>query len=294
VSDQQASTAGIIEQHITIVGAGLMGGSLALALRPHVRRLTLVDTDLATLAAAGATADVATSDLLTGVQHADLVVLATPVRTIMAVLAELPRLRPDGCLVLDLGSTKSDICAAMERLPREFQALGGHPMCGKEMSGFAAAATDLFQGAPFLLCRHGRSGPAVEAVVGEIVRRIGANPFFLSPQQHDDWIAAISHLPYLLAANLVRVLAAENDDRIWQVSGPGFQGASRLAGSDPQMMLDILLTNREAVLERLSAFQQGVSSIIQLLRARDEEALSRWLADAQRDYQGYRERRPGA
>ena len=154
-------------ERICVVGLGLMGGSLALALRLAGRlaipqrpfHLTIVDNNPKTLNAALRLADVATDDLAAGVQQADLVVLATPVRTIVNVLNQLPKLRPDGCLVLDLGSSKADICRAMDSLPDAFQAIGGHPMCGREVAGFGAATPDLFRQQTFILCPTQRTTP---------------------------------------------------------------------------------------------------------------------------------------
>src|SRR5690606_19870060 len=136
---------------VTIVGCGLMGGSLALALRPHLHHLTLVDNNPANLTAAAPLADVVTSDFAAGVQDAELVILATPVRVILSLLEQLPQARPQGCFVLDLGSTKQAIGAALDTLPEPFQAIGGHPMCGKTQTGFAAATPDLYRGRTFVL-----------------------------------------------------------------------------------------------------------------------------------------------
>ncbi|MDT8306901.1 MAG: prephenate dehydrogenase/arogenate dehydrogenase family protein, partial [Anaerolineae bacterium] len=131
---------------VAIVGLGLMGGSLALALRPHGVRLVAVEPDEATrrLALEQAVVDRATDVLADGLAGADLVVLAAPVRAILNLLAALPGACPAGCTVLDLGSTKSAVVAAMDRLPPSFAAVGGHPMCGKETAGFAAADQNLY------------------------------------------------------------------------------------------------------------------------------------------------------
>jgi prephenate dehydrogenase len=152
----------MIHARITIVGLGLMGGSLALALRlaqrmphePGALHLTVVERDAATRQAAAWLADELTADFAAGVRNADLVVLATPVRSIIGLLGELAAVRPEGCMVLDLGSTKADICRAMAELPEGFQAIGGHPMCGKETAGFGSATPDLYRGKTFILCRH--------------------------------------------------------------------------------------------------------------------------------------------
>lgn len=284
-------------KRICVVGLGLIGGSFALALRlaqrtattPLPLHLTIVDTNPETRAAAERLADVVTADLDTAVAKADLVVLATPVRVILRCLAQLPALRSDGCLVLDLGSSKVDICAAMDALPEPFQAIGGHPMAGKEVAGFGAATPDLFRGQTFILCRTQRTTDLAQAVALELIAHLGANPLLLPPALHDQMVAAISHLPYMAAAVLMRTAAALDDARLWPVSASGFRDTARLAGTDPQMMLDILLTNREAVLAQLAAYQERLTAVTRLLQNEDEAALHQWLAETQIAYQTYRE-----
>lgn len=278
---------------ITIAGLGLMGGSLAMALRPYALHLTAVDADPATRQAALAQklVDAATNSLAEGVGAADLLILATPARTILTQLAELPNLWPDGCLLLDLGSTKQAICQAMSALPVPFQAIGGHPMCGRETAGLAAASADLYHNKTFILCRTARTTPAVEKVALELVATIGALPLWLDAAEHDQMVAAVSHLPHLVSAALMQQAAAlaRIDERIWQVSASGFRDTSRLSGSSPAVMLDILLTNRAAVLNLLEQYQQQLATIAALLQAGDETAVRDWLETAQTDYNHYRQ-----
>jgi prephenate dehydrogenase len=279
------------EHAITIIGLGLMGGSLALALRPHLKHLLVVDKDPETLEAARSLADEVTTDLSRGVRQADLIVLATPLRTILQLVGELPRLRPEGCMVLDLGSTKAEVCQAMDGLPSSFQAIGGHPMCGKETSTFAAATHDLYQDQTFVLCRSARTRPEVEAAALEMIRLIGARPLFLPPSTHDSLVAATSHLPYLVAAALMRNVTAMNDDRTWQVSASGLRDTTRLSASDPGMILDILLTNRTEVLGQLESYQRELEVLIKLMRSEDETGLAQWLAQVQQQHHVYQQQR---
>lgn len=283
------------DARVCIVGLGLMGGSLALALRGRAAKLVGVELHAATRRRAlrGRVVDVVTADLAEGARQADLLVLATPVSVILTTLAALPRLRPAGCAVLDLGSTKTDISARMERLPAGFEAIGGHPMCGKEQAGLAAADEMLYCGQTFVLCRNGRTTPRVEQLALELVTAVGAQPLFLPPETHDEIAATVSHVPYLAASALVHSAAAMADERVWPVSASGFRDAARLAGSDPRMMLDILKTNRAAVLARLAHYQQALTAVAELLRADDEQLLSAWLSETQRHYADYRQHKEG-
>ncbi|MFQ5399624.1 MAG: prephenate dehydrogenase [Anaerolineae bacterium] len=278
----------MLPKRVCIVGLGLIGGSLARALRPFLAYLAVVDANPDTRRAAGSLADLVTADLAEGMQGTELIILATPVRIILKLLAQLPAVRPDGCLVLDLGSTKAVISQVMETLPPAFQAIGGHPMCGKETSGFAAADPDLFQKQTFVLCRNGRTSPDVEQVAREIIDRIGAFPLLLPPDVHDRLVAATSHLPYLISAALMRTVAGQADDQLWAVSASGFRDTSRLAGSEPQMMLDILLTNRMEVIDQVDKLQGQLITIKRLLLQGDEAALADWLAETQQQYATYR------
>ena len=281
----------MIDQRLCILGLGLMGGSLALALKDKTRHITGVDRHAATRqqALAEGAVDLATESLAAGVANADLVILATPVRSILAALHELPALRPDGCFVFDLGSTKLAINNAMSDLPASFDALGGHPMCGKETAGYRAADPSLFQGKTFILTRNERSTGDIEEAVLAILAEIGANPVFLSAHHHDQLAATVSHLPYILSAALMRYVSDQKDAYLWQTSASGFRDVSRLAGSDPHMLLDILLTNKAAVLKQLHSYTEELAMIEQLLIEGNEESLANWLSTAQRRHIGYRQ-----
>ena len=280
----------MIEKRLCIVGLGLMGGSLARALKEQVGQMIGVDRHAATrqLALADGVVDIVTGSLASGIQAADLVILATPVHSILRILAELPQIRPNGCLVIDLGSTKEEICAAMSALPDSFAAIGGHPMCGKETAGYQAADAELFRGQTFILTRNGRTTRQIEEISLSLIDHIEAKPKFLPADEHDQLVAEASHLPYLISAALMHRAADMDDERIWPVSASGFRDTTRLAGSDPRMMLEILLTNRAAVLSQLAQYKTDLEEITKLLDDKNETALAFWLEAAQQEYIAYR------
>jgi prephenate dehydrogenase len=278
---------------IAIVGFGLMGGSLGLALRPFAAELVAVDANpdsLQAALAAGAV-DRTSTNLAGGVAGVDLIVLAAPVRAILQVLEQLPQIRPDGCLIMDLGSTKQEICERMAALPAVFQSIGGHPMCGKESPGFAQADRSLYHDRIFVLCRHQRTTPLIEQIALEVVSLVGGRPLFLPPALHDQLVSLTSHLPYLAAALLMRqaATAAADEPHLWPVSASGFRDSSRLAGSSPQVMGDILHTNRAAVLGQLRLYQQSLAELVALLETGSETEVANWLAAARQAYQTYKE-----
>ncbi len=266
-----------------------MGGSLVQSLRGHVGRLACVDNDPSVLELVRPLVDEVASDLSTAAGGTDLLVLATPVRSIVRLVRDLPSYFPDGCMVLDLGSTKGEIGQMMAALPPAFQAIGGHPMCGKETSGFQAAVPDLYQGQTFILCRNSRTTPELERLALELIDVVGAQPLYLDPDTHDAFVAATSHVPYLTAAALMRSVSMLADGRVWQASASGFRDSSRLSGSDPKMMLDILMTNSGPILAQLSAYRSQLAQLETLLQAGDEAELLDWLERVYAQYHAYRD-----
>jgi prephenate dehydrogenase len=239
---------------VAILGLGLMGGSLAIALRGRCAGVLGSDPDPGTLELAQQweIVDQASADPVEILPKSDLVVLAAPVRAILSLLQSLPDLHPGEATVLDLGSTKVKVVAAMERLPSRFDPIGGHPMCGKETYSLRNAEAGLYRGAAFAFTPLERSTEKARALAGEIAAAVGAHPLFLDPGVHDRWVAATSHLPYLLAAALALATPVEASALV----GPGFRSTARLAASSPSVMLDVLATNRENVLASLQAFRR--------------------------------------
>jgi prephenate dehydrogenase len=266
---------------VCIVGLGLMGGSLALAWRDARApwRITGVDRDPSTLAAALASGAIvqATTDLAEGVSMAGVVVLATPVRTILALLPEVGRHARPGALILDLGSSKAEICARMAGLPPGLQPVGGHPMCGTEHAGFTAAAAELYRGHPFVLCPLPRTAPESLALAAHLAGAAGARPTIVDPQAHDAAVAAISHLPYAVAATLVHAVEAGGSALAWSLAASGFRDTTRVAAGNVDVMLDALLTNKAGVLESLDAFAGELSFLRSAIAAGDEAALRSYL-----------------
>lgn len=264
---------------IAVVGLGLMGASLCMDLTRNnlcrevrgVARRSRIVLD----AFFEEAVDLATNDIHTGVMGADVVILATPVQTIIRMLDEIaPYLWP-GAVVMDMGSTKGDICTAMARMPASVQPIGGHPMTGKEIAGYTAAEQGLYHGATWVLTPLARTTPATVELSTELVRAVGARPVVLPPARHDQLVAAISHLPYLVASALVDAVAevGADDPTVWELAAGGFRDTSRVAASDTQMFLDILATNRTAVLEQIDRFSAHLAELRRLVETADEEEL---------------------
>lgn len=265
-------------QRVLIVGLGLIGGSIGLALRKwsderkvdgqKPLEITGFDPNLDHQRAAekmGAV-DRGAWDLPKAARDADIVVLATPVNAVRDVLQDLaPQLRP-GTVVTDTGSTKAAVLKwANEVLPESIHFVGGHPMAGKTQS-IEGADAELFVGATWCIAPSvTASEEAVRTILG-LVAAVGAEPFFIDPEEHDAFVAGVSHLPFVVSTVLMNAVAR---DRSWRdmktLTAGGFRDATRLAAGNPAMHRDILLTNREAVIRWIDSFAGTLAELRQAL-----------------------------
>jgi prephenate dehydrogenase len=259
-------------RRVAILGLGLIGGSLALALRGHCRELLASDPDPATIALAvgQGVVDHISPDPAEILPQADLIVLAAPVGAILGLIKQLPDLHPGSPVVLDVGSTKVKICQALEALPQRFDPIGGHPMCGKETFSLEHAEAGLFRGATFALAPLKRTSETARSLAEELARFLGCHTVWLEPAIHDAWAAATSHLPYLLAHALSLATPLEASSLV----GPGFRSTSRLASSYSPMMLDVLATNRDPLLEAIWRFRSQLDLLEKCLGEQDLAALN--------------------
>lgn len=270
---------------LCIVGLGLMGASFAMALRAngYDGRLIGISRSAETLrkAQARGIADVVSTEL-SAAGEADVVVLCTPVRVLIAQIEQLARICRPGAIITDMGSTKTEIVRTMDALPEYLRAVGSHPMCGKEVAGIDAAEASLYQGAPWLLTRTQRTDDEALAVVRALAERVGAAPREVGVERHDALLAFASHLPYALAVALVTATDQFSLDHpeVWEVMAGGFRDTSRVAASDVTMWLDILLTNADAVLGAVRDLQFTLDQFTALLERRDEAGLRAFLIAA--------------
>jgi len=265
---------------ICIIGLGLMGGSLAMALRGKCSALVGVDTDLQACEFALRHAIVDEIADMDAAINCDLLVLAAPVRAILGSLQQLTNMTAGSqspAIVIDLGSTKTEIVRAMQGLPECYDPIGGHPMCGKEASGIAQAEAALYRGKIFILSALERTSPSAFALAEELIAAVGAEPLLLAAEKQDVLVALISHLPYVMACALMSTALCQEDPQVWRLAASGFRDTSRLAASDLTMMLDILLTNREAILNALQDYRSELDGITTLIKTGDEQGLHRYL-----------------
>jgi len=268
-------------KRLTIIGVGLIGGSLALALKKAgiveevvgYSRTKSVRDEALTLGLI----DRAANSVADAVKDADMVFLAVPMTAMATVLTELKDHIKADTIITDGGSAKGQLVELARTIlsAEQFsQFVPGHPIAGTEKSGPAAAFATLYQDHRVVLTPVDETDPKALATVRSMWQATGAEVFEMDVQHHDVVLAATSHLPHVLAFNLVGMLAERDDgDEVLRYAAGGFKDFSRIASSDPAMWRDICLTNSEAILALIEQYQQGLSQLNQAIKDQDGDAL---------------------
>jgi len=271
---------------VTIIGLGLIGGSIGLALRRgrksrwevvgHSRRRETIAKALILGAI-----ERGETNLKNAVEPAELVIVATPVLTAKGIFSKIAPHLASGCIVTDTGSTKVQVMKwAEEILPRTVNFVGGHPMAGRESYGIRAAEADLFRRCTYCLTSSERASPESIDTVVEMTKQLGAKPFFVEAQEHDDLVAGISHLPMLLSAALVS-LTTRNPSwaKMSKLASSGYHDLTRLASGNPDLNAHICLSNQKAIIDWIDRFTQELQRYRQLVTDGDKR-LEQALAEA--------------
>ncbi|MHB9052539.1 MAG: prephenate dehydrogenase/arogenate dehydrogenase family protein [Thermoleophilia bacterium] len=270
---------------IAIIGVGLMGGSLGLAARERleVARVTGYSRTERTLKRAlelGAITDEAGS-IEEAAAAADIIFVATPVRSILATARRALAASRPGSIVSDMGSTKSSLMAALTAA-EEKRFIGGHPVCGSETAGVGNAREDLFDNATWFLTSGQGVDPSNYERLHGFIARIGAIPTAIDPDAHDRIMALVSHLPHVLANSAMNQVGGVNlDGREALLSaGPSFRDLTRIAGSNPRVWTDIFLENSRWLVEALKEHRGSIDRITAAVEAGDEAVLSAMINEA--------------
>jgi prephenate dehydrogenase len=275
-------------RRLAVVGVGLLGGSIAKGARAAGLASEIVgigrDESRLRPAVADGALDEATTDLTRGVRGADLVVLAAPVATIETMLEALAGIVDAETVITDVGSTKAAIVRTATRLgaKRPLGFVGSHPMAGSEQSGYAVARADLFRGATVIVTPTDATPPRLLKEVTAFWERLGAGRVMsLDPETHDRAVAAVSHLPHLVACALVDAVERIDPEALG-VAARGFRDTTRIAAGDPDMWQQIFLANRVALAAGVREFRAALDDLLRLIDGDDREALGAALARIKR------------
>jgi len=262
---------------VTIIGLGLIGGSIGLALRQgkkpgwEVVGYSRRQETVANALSSGAIERGETS-LKDAVKQADFVIIATPVLTIKEIFSEIAPHLSSGCIITDTASTKVQVVKwAGEILPPKVDFIGGHPMAGRETYGIQAAEAELFRRCTYCLTPSEKASPkSIDTVTG-MVKKLGAIPLFIDAQEHDNLVAGISHLPVLLSAALVS-LTTKNPSwsEMSKLAASGYYDLTRLASGNPEVNAHICLSNQEAIVNWIDKFSQELERYRQLVAEGDK------------------------
>lgn len=265
---------------LVIFGVGLIGGSVALALKKQANAPLCVGVgrNQATLDKALALniIDEATTDIAAALDNADVVLIAAPVAQTKSILQSIQPHLDSKTIVTDAGSTKSDVMAIAKSVlgAQAKQFVGGHPIAGAEKSGPSAAMADLYMSKNVVLTPSAENEKAAINRVRQLWLDCGANVIEMPAEQHDGIFATVSHLPHLLAFALVEDIASrDNADELFQFAASGFRDFTRIAGSSPEMWRDISFANRTALLDEINTYEQALAKLKKTLAAKDSDGL---------------------
>lgn len=269
-------------ERVSIVGVGLLGGSIGLALRAAGFAGTRVgvgrrESSLSKALACDAV-DETTRDVAEGVAGANLVIVCTPIGRFEPLLRAMAKALDDGAFVTDVASTKSVVTRLGRRiLPKRVRFVGSHPMAGSEKTGVEFARADLFERALCLVTPQPSTPAADVRWVRKFWETLGGHTRVVSPREHDALLARVSHLPHAVATALVKIAMRES---AIDLAGPGFADTTRIASGDPGLWTDIFETNRAAMIKTVDQLIRELTRFRAHLDADDTDAIHAWLTDS--------------
>jgi prephenate dehydrogenase len=274
-------------QRVAVVGVGLIGGSFALALKQakacgHVVGVGRNPANLR-LALERGVIDSLSSDPARAVEDADLVLVSAPVGQFPKIFSAVAGALKAGAILTDAGSTKRDVVAAARKVLKKKigQFVPAHPIAGAEKSGAGAANAELFRGRRVVITPLKENAPQSVEKVNQAWSSCGARTSQMTPQQHDEVFAAVSHLPHFLAYALVHEFnGRKNANELFSFAAGGFRDFTRIASSHPEMWRDICIANSDRILEELRKYRKKLDALGKLLEAGDGAALERVFAEA--------------
>jgi prephenate dehydrogenase len=275
-------------QQITIIGVGLLGGSLARACKNKSLVENVVgfgrNPEKLKKAQGLGIIDSGTTDIQTAVKSSDLVVLCTPVSTLGPLAREIAPFLEPGCIVTDVGSVKKSVVSDIQsQLPDSVYFVGSHPIAGGEKSGFEASSPDLFDQQKCIVTPTSKTNAFALARVKELWEQTGMQVVSLDVEEHDTIFGAVSHLPHIIAYTLMNTIgdiSTKNHEEIISFSGGGLRDITRIASSDPVMWRDICLSNKKPVLSLIDKFQATLQQVRNTIENEDSQLLEQTFETA--------------
>ena len=273
---------------VTIIGLGLIGGSLGLAIKNHYGlnvTITGVDSNQQTIqyALAHRIVDQCTHEYGTAIGQADIIFLCTPVLQIVPVVQQILPYLKSGTIITDVGSTKRYLCDQLTALlPADVHYVAGHPMAGSEQSGITAADKDLFKNKWYIIIPETSRSMAAVQTIRTLLACTGAQLTDMELAQHDHCAAVISHVPHVAAAALVHLIGLRPDDleNNLKLAGGGFRDTTRIASSNADMWADICMTNSEDIIHSLSNLQSIIDQVITAIQQENRQAVHGFFSTA--------------
>lgn len=270
---------------VTIIGVGLIGGSIGLAIKKNkaARQVVGVFRRSSTLRKAlrHKAVDEATMNIAEGVEGADLIIIGSPVHSIPALAWEAARSAKPGAIITDVGSTKAWIVARLEKLlagsPVSF--VGSHPMAGSEKTGVEFAKKDLLEGSPCIVTRTAKTDRHALRKVAGFWKALGAKVDVMDPQEHDRSVSLISHLPHIVAFSLAGAVPV----KALRYAAEGFKDTTRVASSDPELWSDIFLTNKAEVVKAARLFKKNYDLLTAAIAKGDRRRIIKALTKARKN-----------
>ena len=272
-------------EKVTVIGLGLIGGSLAAALREsgEVGEVFGVERDAESLrfALGNGIADAGAFEIGPGISGSEIVVVSTYVDTIAQLAGEVSGFVSPGTVVCDVGSVKASIVRAMENAPRNIRFVGAHPIAGRETSGVMESDPGLFSGKRCIVTPTESTSPEALRVVKKLFSLVGSEMVEMDPESHDEVFSLVSHLPHAVAYSLVSAVASRGGDRnLFDFSGGGLADFTRIAGSSPEMWAGIFIENRDALLDAIRGFAGKLGEIEKAVASGNVEDLAALLREA--------------
>ncbi|MCK4778274.1 MAG: prephenate dehydrogenase [Actinomycetia bacterium] len=274
---------------VAIIGVGLIGGSIGLALRENYPDLKVIgiprreETIIEALNRGAVTEG--TLDKKEGVKGADIIFVATPVQTVRSVVEEIYPYVKDKAIITDVGSTKSEIVSKIESfIPENINFIGGHPLAGSERTGIEAASPTLFKNTSYMLTPTKKTDSGAFKTLHKLLTSIGANIVAMEPERHDKVTAYISHLPHLLASSLVQMTGEQSEDveNLLSFTAGGFRDMTRIAAGSPSIWVDIFLSNAGALSKVVDEYRDVLLKIKDAIKSKDKEVLNEFLEGARK------------